>query len=75
MRTSEERLPGSGVAFDVREFDADTTVFDEGGVRVTAFDVDHGGELRPAYGFRVSYGGIGSSCLVFLAIDKSSSVQ
>jgi ribonuclease Z len=57
MRTSAERLPRSGVAFDVREFDADTTVFDEGGVRVTAFAVDHGGELRPAYGFRVSYGG------------------
>ena len=58
MRTSEEHLPRSGVALDVREFDADTTVFDEGGVRVTAFAVDHGGELRPAYGFRVSYGAL-----------------
>ena len=57
MRTSEERLPRNAAAFDVREFDSDTTVFDEGGVRVTAFAVDHGGELRPAYGFRVSYGG------------------
>ena len=57
MRTVEEGLPRTGITFDVREFETDSTVFDEGGVRVMAFAVDHGGELRPAYGFRVSYGG------------------
>lgn len=57
MRTIEEKLPRRGVDVDSREFDTDGTVHDEGGVRVTAFAVDHGGELRPAYGYRVSYGG------------------
>jgi ribonuclease Z len=57
MRTVEERLPIGGTDFDAHEFESDTTVFDEGGVRVDAFVVDHGGELRPAYGFRVMYAG------------------
>jgi ribonuclease Z len=39
------------------EFDREMTVFDEGGVRVTAFEVDHGGALKPAYGYRLTYGG------------------
>lgn len=57
MRTLEERLPASGADFAPSEFDADATVFEEGGVRVESFAVDHGGELRPAHGFRVTYGG------------------
>jgi ribonuclease Z len=57
MRTVEEHLPPRGVEVESREFDADGTIFDEDGVRVTAFAVDHGGELKPAFGYRVSYGG------------------
>ena len=57
MRISEERLAPSGIAFQATEFSSDTTVFDEGGVRVSAFEVDHGGDLKPAYGYRVSHGG------------------
>ena len=57
MRTVEEHLPPRGVDVDSQEFDTDGTFFDEDGVRVTAFAVDHGGELKPAFGYRVSYGG------------------
>lgn len=57
MRTVEEHLPPRGVNVESREFDADETIFDEDGVRVSAFAVDHGGELKPAFGYRVSYGG------------------
>jgi ribonuclease Z len=32
-------------------------VYDKGGVKVTAFDVDHGELLQPAFGFRIDYAG------------------
>jgi ribonuclease Z len=56
MRTLEERLPPAGVAAHVIEFGGDTTVYDENGIKVVAFEVDHGGELKPAFGYRISYG-------------------
>jgi len=57
IRLAEERLPPAGIAIAVSEFGADTVAFDEGGVRVTAFAVDHGEFLTPAVGYRVDYGG------------------
>jgi ribonuclease Z len=56
-RMAEERLPASGITLQVSEFDTDGVVYSEGGVRVTAFEVDHGGELKPAYGYRIDYAG------------------
>jgi ribonuclease Z len=32
-------------------------VYDRNGVRVTAFEVDHGGEDLPAFGYRINYRG------------------
>lgn len=57
IRSAEEGLPRAGVAFQVTEFERDTTVFEEGGVRVRAFLVDHGGQIKPAFGYRVEYAG------------------
>lgn len=57
MRIAEERLPPGGAGLAGREFSRDTVVFSDAGVVVEAFLVDHGGELKPAYGYRVSYGG------------------
>jgi ribonuclease Z len=54
-RDVDTKLPAAGarvVAKDVEE----GLVFDNGGVRVTAFLVDHG-EIKPAFGYRVDYGG------------------
>jgi ribonuclease Z len=54
-RDVDEHLPASGiqvVSHDVKE----GVVFDEQGVKVTAFLVDHG-PVRPAFGYRIDYRG------------------
>ena len=57
IRHADEKLPLAGVATDVTEFDRDGVVYDEGGVRVIAFEVDHGDVIKPCYGYRFEYGG------------------
>jgi ribonuclease Z len=51
-----EGLPPAGITFDAHDVEPGV-VFEHGGVRVTAFLVDHGGLLQPAYGYRVDYDG------------------
>jgi ribonuclease Z len=51
-----EGLPVAGVAFDAHDVEPGL-VFERNGVRVTAFLVDHGGLLEPAYGYRVDFRG------------------
>jgi len=55
-RSRGEGLPPAAAAFDAHEV-GPGVVFERGGVRVSAFLVDHGGLLQPAYGYRVDYGG------------------
>jgi ribonuclease Z len=55
-RSRGEGIPAAGVAFDAHDV-SPGIVFERGGVRVTAFLVDHGGLLKPAYGYRVDYAG------------------
>jgi ribonuclease Z len=57
IREADEHYPPSGVAFDIEEFDKDGVVFDDHGLKVTAFEVNHGDAIKPAYGYRVDYGG------------------
>ena len=54
-RDVDTKLPGAGaevIAKDIEE----GVVYERGGVKVTAFLVDHG-EIKPAFGYRVDYGG------------------
>jgi ribonuclease Z len=51
-----EGLPAAGAAIDAHEV-RPGVVFERNGVRVTAFLVDHGGLLEPAFGYRVDYRG------------------
>jgi ribonuclease Z len=54
-RDVDTKLPGAGamvVAKDIEE----GLAYDNAGIRVTAFLVDHG-EIKPAFGYRVDYGG------------------
>lgn len=51
-----EGLPAAGSALEAHEVEPGV-VFDRDGVRVTAFLVDHGGLLEPAFGYRVDFGG------------------
>jgi ribonuclease Z len=57
IRVADEKLPLSGIATDVAEFDRDGVVYENNGVKVTAFEVDHGDIIKPCYGYRVEYGG------------------
>jgi ribonuclease Z len=57
IRTADEKLPLSGIATDVTEFDRDGVVYEKSGVKVIAFEVDHGDVIKPCYGYRFEYGG------------------
>src|ERR1700745_3956472 len=57
IRVADEKLPLSGIATDVTEFDCDGLVYEKNGVRVIAFEVDHGDVIKPCYGYRFEYGG------------------
>jgi ribonuclease Z len=51
-----EGLPMAAVGVDAHDI-TEGVVFNRNGVKVTAFLVDHGGLLEPAYGYRVDYEG------------------
>ncbi len=55
-RIADQKVPPEAVAVRVAEF-KEGVVYDAGGVKVTAFEVDHGELIKPAYGFRFDYGG------------------
>src|SRR4051812_21302282 len=57
IRVADEKLPLSGIATDVTEFDRDGLVYEKGGVKVIAFEVDHGDVIKPCYGYRFEYAG------------------
>ena len=54
-RDVDEGLPAQGVAVAARDVE-EGVVYENGGVKVTAFAVDHG-PVKPALGYRVDYGG------------------
>jgi ribonuclease Z len=57
IRIADENLPPEGIAVHVEEFVVDGPVYERNGVKVIAFEVDHGPAIKPAYGFRIEYGG------------------
>jgi ribonuclease Z len=57
IRVADEKLPLAGIATDVTEFDRDGLVYEKNGVKVIAFEVDHGDVIKPCYGYRFEYGG------------------
>jgi ribonuclease Z len=57
IRIEDEKLRPEGIATSVAEFDRDGVVYEAGGVRVIAFEVDHGDAIKPAYGYRIEYNG------------------
>ena len=54
-RDKDEKLSPEGIKVIARDI-TEGTVYDAGGVKVTAFLVDHG-PVKPSYGFRVDYAG------------------
>jgi ribonuclease Z len=57
IRTADEKIAASGADMNVREFSGDGPIFEHNGVKVTAFAVDHGVFIKPAFGYRVDYDG------------------
>jgi ribonuclease Z len=57
IRIADEKLPPEGVAVEVEEFNSDGMIYKKNGVKVIAFEVDHGDVIKPAYGYRIEYGG------------------
>jgi ribonuclease Z len=57
IRVADEKLPPAGVAVAVEEFDRDGIIYEKGGLKVIAFEVDHGDVIKPAYGYRFEYAG------------------
>jgi ribonuclease Z len=57
IRMADEKLPPSGIATEVTDFYGDGVVYEKSGVKVIAFEVDHGDVIKPCYGYRFEYGG------------------
>jgi ribonuclease Z len=57
IRLADEKNPIEGVAIAPFEYTEDGVVYENNGVKVTAFEVDHGDLIKPAYGYRVDYDG------------------
>lgn len=57
IRVEDEKLEPQGAAIEVDEFNTDGVVYETNGVKVIAFEVDHGAAIKPAYGYRIEYAG------------------
>ena len=57
IRMADQKLTREGLELKVEEFTKDGIVYEKEGLRVTAFEVNHGDEVKPAYGYRVDYAG------------------
>lgn len=55
IRLQDEKIPVEGIQTDVTEFDKDGVVYDKAGLKVIAFEVDHGDVIKPAFGYRFEY--------------------
>ncbi len=57
-RIADQSLPAAAAEFETTEFTApEAVVWERDGLRVIAFEVDHGDRIHPAHGFRVEYAG------------------
>ena len=57
IRIEDEKLSPEGAAIDVQEFGNDGVVYEKDDIKVIAFEVDHGAAIKPAFGYRIEYGG------------------
>jgi ribonuclease Z len=56
IRVRSKSYPADGVKLEAKEI-REGVVYDKDGVKVSTFEVDHGGEELPAFGYRVDYRG------------------
>lgn len=56
IRTEDEHFPLAGIQIDAHDVKPGV-VYEKDGIVVTAFDVDHGDYIKPAYGYKITYRG------------------
>lgn len=56
IRRADEHIAEAATQIEVHDFQGDRAVFDEAGVKVTAFGVNHGDLIKPSVGYRIDYG-------------------
>jgi ribonuclease Z len=56
IRMADEKLARDGARFDAKDI-VPGIVYEANGVKVAAFEVDHGDLIKPAYGYRIDYRG------------------
>jgi ribonuclease Z len=57
IRIADEKLKPAGIGVEVDEFVDEGPVYEVNGVKVVAFEVDHGEMIKPAFGYRIEYDG------------------
>jgi ribonuclease Z len=68
IRMADEKLPQRGVAVVAKDI-VQGVVYESNNVKVTAFDVDHGDAIKPAFGYRIDYNGR-SGCVATFEGDR-----
>jgi ribonuclease Z len=56
IRQTDEHITAAATQIEAHDFHGDGVVFDEAGVKVTAFAVNHGDLIKPSVGYRIDYG-------------------
>jgi ribonuclease Z len=56
IRQADEHIAAVATQIEAHDFRGDGVVFDEAGVKVAAFAVNHGELIKPSVGYRVNYG-------------------
>ena len=57
IRVKDEGLPRSAATFEATEFSEGGVIYEQDGVSVSAFEVNHGDEIKPAFGYRIDHAG------------------
>lgn len=57
IRLVDEGNPPEGIEIDTTEFAQGGVIFDQGGLKITAFETDHGEHIKPNYGMVAEYDG------------------
>ncbi len=57
VRMADQKLLAAGASVATEEFSSDGVVYEQDGVQVVAFEVNHGDEIKPSYGYRINYKG------------------
>lgn len=56
IRQADEQIAAAATQIEPHDFRGDGVIFEEAGVKVTAFAVNHGDLIKPSVGYRIDYG-------------------